>query len=59
MLRAHYAKTTLARMGVPFETGMEIEAVRIVVEGAAKAQERRRLASLNHEEAARLFARSR
>lgn len=47
MLRAHYAKTTLARMGVPFETGIQIEAVRIVVDGAAKAQERRRMASLN------------
>lgn len=36
-LRAHYAQTALARMGVPFERGMEIEAVRIAVEGAARA----------------------
>lgn len=35
-LRAHYAKTALARMGIPFERGMRIESVRIVVEGAAK-----------------------
>lgn len=35
-LRAHYAKTALARMGIPFERGMQIEGVRIVVEGAAR-----------------------
>lgn len=37
-LRTHYARTALSRMGVPFERGMQIEAVRIVVEGAARAQ---------------------
>lgn len=34
-LRAHYAKTALARIGIPFERGMQIESVRIVVAGAA------------------------
>lgn len=37
-LRAHYAKTALARMGIPFERGMQIEGVRIVVEGAAEIE---------------------
>lgn len=40
LLRAHYAKTALARMGIPFERGMQIEAVRIAIEGAARAQDR-------------------
>lgn len=39
-LRAHYAKTALARMGIPFERGMQINAVRIVVEGAVVAAPR-------------------
>lgn len=39
-LRAHYARTALARMGIPFERGMESKAVRIVVEGAVMAARR-------------------
>lgn len=35
-LREHYAKTALARMGIPFERGMQIESVRLAVEGAAR-----------------------
>mgnify|MGYP001431474489 CR=1 FL=1 len=35
--RAHYSNTALYRMGITFDLGMEIEAVRIVVEGAARA----------------------
>lgn len=37
-LRRHYARTALARMGIEYERGMQHEAVRIVVEGAAKAE---------------------
>lgn len=39
-LRAHYARTALARMGIAFERGMAIAAVRIAVEGAARAAQR-------------------
>lgn len=39
-LRAHYARTALARMGVPFERGMQVTPVRIVVEGAVAAARR-------------------
>jgi hypothetical protein len=35
-LRRHYADTGLARMGVPFERAMQIEAVRRAVEAAAR-----------------------
>ncbi len=34
-LRRHYADTALARMGIEYERGMAIEAVRVAVEGAA------------------------
>jgi hypothetical protein len=40
-LRRHYARTALAKMGIPFERGMESKAVRIAVEGAARAEFRR------------------
>jgi hypothetical protein len=40
-LRRHYGKTTLAKMGIPFERGMGSKAVLIVVEGAARAEARR------------------
>lgn len=39
-LRTHYARTALARMGIEFERGMAIAAVRIAVEGAAAAARR-------------------
>lgn len=39
-LHAHYARTALARMGIAFERGMAIAAVRIAVEGAARAAQR-------------------
>lgn len=39
-LRRHYARTALAKMGIPFERGMESKAVRIAVEGAARAEVR-------------------
>lgn len=42
LLRAHYANTALHRMGIPFERGMQIDAVRIAVEGAARAEMRER-----------------
>lgn len=42
-LREHYAATALARMGILFERGMQINAVRIVVEGAAVAEQRKRM----------------
>lgn len=41
-LRRHYAATALARLGVPFERGMQIEAVRAVVEAAARVEIERR-----------------
>lgn len=40
-MRRHYAMTALARMGIEYERGMEIAAVRIVVEVAASAEEMR------------------
>lgn len=40
-LRRHYARTALAKMGIPFERGMESKAVLIAVEGAARAEARR------------------
>jgi hypothetical protein len=40
-LRRHYAKTALAKIGIPFERGMDSKAVRIAVEGAAQAEARR------------------
>jgi len=39
-LRAHYARTALARMGIAFERGMQVVPVRIAVEGAAVAARR-------------------
>lgn len=39
-LRRHYARTALAKLGIPFERGMESKAVRIAVEGAARAEDR-------------------
>lgn len=41
-LRRHYARTTLPSMGIDFERGMQHAMVRIVVEGAAAAEKRRR-----------------
>ncbi|MFZ5529595.1 MAG: hypothetical protein ACOY4U_00860 [Pseudomonadota bacterium] len=35
-LRTAYDKTALARMGIPFERAIEIEAVRIALEGSAR-----------------------
>lgn len=35
-MRAHYADTALARMGIPFEQAMQIAAIRRVVEAAAR-----------------------
>jgi hypothetical protein len=40
-LRRHYAKTTLAKIGIPFERGIKSKAVQIAVEGAARAEARR------------------
>lgn len=41
-LRRHYAMTALAKMDIPFERGMESKSVRIAVEGAARAEARRK-----------------
>lgn len=35
-LRTAYAKTALARMGVPFDRAMELDSVRIALEGSAR-----------------------
>lgn len=40
-MRRHYAKTAPAKMGIAFERGMASNAVRIAVEGAARAEARR------------------
>lgn len=42
-LRRHYAKTALARMGIPYERAMRVEALRNVIDGAARAEERMRM----------------
>lgn len=41
----HYARTALARMGIPFERGMQVAGVREAIEGAIRAEERRRNAT--------------
>lgn len=40
-LRAHYAKTALSRMGIPFERGIQIVAVKKALEGAIRAEAKR------------------
>jgi len=35
-LRTAYAKTALARMGIPFERAIALESVRIALEGSAR-----------------------
>lgn len=44
-LRAHYAKTALARIGIPFERGIQIAGVRQAIDGAIKAEARRAAAN--------------
>lgn len=41
MLRAHYSRMALERVGIPFERGIEIAGVREAIEGAIRVEWRR------------------
>lgn len=49
-LREHYARTGLARMGLPYERAINSQAIRITLTGAIKAA--RRIAALQARAAA-------